>query len=112
MFIGNGHTRILVDAGISGRDICTRLEAIGEKPESLDAVLITHEHPDHVHPDHLRGSGVPIWTIAAVQRLLREQAPEVADRVTVVRPGDRLEVAGTAVEVAEERGVRVPMREG
>jgi L-ascorbate metabolism protein UlaG (beta-lactamase superfamily) len=67
--------------------------------EGADAVLITHEHPDHVHPDHLRGRDVPIWTIAAVERLLREQAPEVADRVTVVRPGDRLEVAGTAVEV-------------
>lgn len=71
--------------------------------EGADAVLITHEHPDHVHPDHLRGSGVPIWTIAAVERLLREQAPEVADRVTVVRPGDRLEVAGTAVGVVGEK---------
>ncbi|MDZ5663209.1 MBL fold metallo-hydrolase [Nocardioides sp. S-58] len=64
-----------------------------------DAVLITHEHADHVHPDHLRGTDVPVWTIAAVERLLRDQAPEVAERVTVVRPGDRLEVAGTAVEV-------------
>lgn len=48
MFIGNGHTRILVDAGISGKEICQRLEAIGEKPEALDAVLVTHEHGDHV----------------------------------------------------------------
>ena len=46
---------------------------------------------------------MPIWTIAAVERLLREQAPEAADRVTVVRPGDRLEVAGTAVEVVGEK---------
>ena len=71
--------------------------------DGADAVLITHEHPDHVHPDHLRGSGVPIWTIAAVERLLREQAPDVAERVTVVRPGDRLEVAGSSVEVVGEK---------
>jgi L-ascorbate metabolism protein UlaG (beta-lactamase superfamily) len=71
--------------------------------KGADAVLITHEHADHVHPDHLRGSDAPIWTIAAVERLLREQAPDVADRVTVVRPGDRLEVAGTAVEVVGEK---------
>ncbi len=71
--------------------------------EGADAVLITHEHADHVHPDHLRGSGAPIWTIAAVERLLREQAPEVAERVSVVRPGDRLEIAGTAVEVIGEK---------
>jgi L-ascorbate metabolism protein UlaG (beta-lactamase superfamily) len=71
--------------------------------EGADAILITHEHADHVHPDHLRDSDVPIWTIAAVERLLREQAPDVAERVTVVRPGDRLEVAGTAVEVVGEK---------
>ena len=46
---------------------------------------------------------MPIWTIAAVERLLREQAPDVAERVTVVRPGDRLEVAGAAVEVVGEK---------
>ncbi|MBC7928751.1 MAG: MBL fold metallo-hydrolase, partial [Bryobacteraceae bacterium] len=47
-FIGNGHTRILIDAGISGREICARLRAIGETPEALDAVLVSHEHGDHV----------------------------------------------------------------
>ena len=85
---------LVVDPGVFGE----RSDLAG-----ADAVLITHEHPDHVHPDHLRGRDVPIWTIAAVERLLREQAPEVADRVTVVRPGDRLEVAGTAVEVVGEK---------
>jgi L-ascorbate metabolism protein UlaG (beta-lactamase superfamily) len=71
--------------------------------DGADAVLITHEHTDHVHPDHLRASDVPVWTIAAVERLLREQAPDVAERVTVVRPGDRLEVAGTTVEVVGDK---------
>ena len=70
--------------------------------DGADAVLITHEHADHVHPDHLRGSDAPIWTIAAVERRLRDEAPEVAERVTVVRPGDRLDVAGLAVEVVGE----------
>lgn len=68
-----------------------------------DAVLVTHEHADHVHPDHLRRTDVPVWTIAAVERRLREEAPEVADRVTVVRPGDRLDVVGLAVEVVGEK---------
>ena len=39
---------MLVDAGICRREIVTRLAAIGESPEALDAVLITHEHGDHV----------------------------------------------------------------
>ena len=71
--------------------------------DGADAVLVTHEHADHLHPDHLRGSDAPVFTIGAVARALREQAPEVAERVTVVRPGDRLEVAGFSVEVVGEQ---------
>ena len=55
--------------------------------DGADAVLITHEHPDHYFPDHLRGSNSAVFTIEAVARLIREQAPDVAERVTVVSPG-------------------------
>jgi len=37
-----------VDAGLSKRDITARLDAIGEQAENLNAILITHEHSDHV----------------------------------------------------------------
>jgi phosphoribosyl 1,2-cyclic phosphodiesterase len=37
-----------VDAGLSKRDVLARLAAIGEDAEELDAILITHEHSDHV----------------------------------------------------------------
>lgn len=40
--------RLLVDAGLSARQITTRLAAAGVAPESLDGILITHEHGDHV----------------------------------------------------------------
>ncbi len=48
MFIRTERTRILVDAGLSKRDTIARLAAIGEEAEQLDAILITHEHSDHV----------------------------------------------------------------
>jgi phosphoribosyl 1,2-cyclic phosphodiesterase len=41
-------TRILIDAGFSGRQIRQRLAQIGRTPELLQAILITHEHMDHV----------------------------------------------------------------
>ncbi|MBL8292302.1 MAG: MBL fold metallo-hydrolase [Bryobacterales bacterium] len=46
-FVGSGRTRILIDAGLSRREIVERLAAIGEQPEQLDAIFITHEHSDH-----------------------------------------------------------------
>jgi len=41
-------TRILVDAGISCRETFKRMKDAGEDPRSLSAILITHEHTDHV----------------------------------------------------------------
>ncbi len=46
--IASAKTRILVDAGVSCREITRRLRVSGEDPRSLDAILITHEHSDHV----------------------------------------------------------------
>lgn len=62
------------------------------EPEAVDgatAVLITHEHPDHYLPDHLRRTDAPIHTIAAVADKIREEAPDLAERVGVVGPGER-----------------------
>ncbi len=41
-------TRILIDAGLSAKQLCLRLEKVGVDPDSLDAVVLTHEHSDHV----------------------------------------------------------------
>jgi phosphoribosyl 1,2-cyclic phosphodiesterase len=47
-FISSGSTRILVDAGLSTKELARRLQLIGEEFERLDAILITHEHSDHI----------------------------------------------------------------
>ena len=47
-FIRTEKTRILVDVGLSKRDVFARLAIIQEDAEKLDAILITHEHSDHV----------------------------------------------------------------
>ena len=48
LFVQYGGTRVLIDAGRSGRQITEALLAIGVDPASLDALLITHEHSDHI----------------------------------------------------------------
>jgi phosphoribosyl 1,2-cyclic phosphodiesterase len=47
-FVATERTRLLVDAGLSFKETCRRLALIGEDPERLNAILITHEHSDHV----------------------------------------------------------------
>lgn len=43
----SGQTKILIDAGLSARQLVLRLEACGIDADELDAVLLTHEHGDH-----------------------------------------------------------------
>jgi phosphoribosyl 1,2-cyclic phosphodiesterase len=64
------NVRILVDAGLSVRELTRRLALIGEEIERLDAVLITHEHSDHV-------AGLP-----ALARSKKLRAPIYLTRLT------------------------------
>lgn len=47
-YVETDEVRLLVDAGFSPRQIRQRLAAIGRAPENLDAILISHEHTDHI----------------------------------------------------------------
>lgn len=47
-WVATDKTRLLIDAGLSRRETYRRLAAVGECPETCDAILITHEHHDHV----------------------------------------------------------------
>lgn len=74
IYVGAGSTRLLIDAGLSGRETAHRLAQIGVKPSAITAVCLTHEHSDHIaglavlHARH----GLPLYanagTIEALQR--------------------------------------------
>src|SRR5438132_12458436 len=46
--VATEHGKILIDGGLSARQIVLRLEQCGVMTEQLDGVLLTHEHGDHV----------------------------------------------------------------
>lgn len=46
--IASARTRVLVDAGLSCRELLRRMRVAGEDPAELSAILITHEHQDHI----------------------------------------------------------------
>ena len=49
LYIESGGIRLLVDVGLSLREITARLELSGIAVESIHGILVTHEHGDHVH---------------------------------------------------------------
>ena len=48
-YLETDETRLLIDAGLSARQIRNRLLTIGRTPEALTGILITHEHSDHIN---------------------------------------------------------------
>jgi phosphoribosyl 1,2-cyclic phosphodiesterase len=53
IYVGANRTNILIDAGLSGKSIIGALDEIGISPKDLNAILVTHEHDDHI-----RGVGI------------------------------------------------------
>ena len=91
-----GGTHILLDAGISARRITTGLKALGVEPGDLTAILITHEHHDHIGglavlTKKLR---VPIVATGPTCWGIRQKAPLADDLL-------REQMAGTGVELGE-----------
>ena len=63
-FVSDGKANILIDCGLNGKSVAERLNSIDVSPESIDAILITHEHTDHISGAGIfsRRYDVPIYT--------------------------------------------------
>jgi phosphoribosyl 1,2-cyclic phosphodiesterase len=96
-----GRTKILIDAGLNGRTITERLRRVGISPAQLTAILLTHEHSDHVQ-------GVPLL-------LKRYAVPLIADLRTFkaiergISQGIWYSDAGTPVLIKSEETNGLPV---
>ena len=61
--VESGSTRLLIDNGFSGKELISRLERIGVAAESLSALVVTHEHIDHINGVGVlaRKLGLPVY---------------------------------------------------
>jgi L-ascorbate metabolism protein UlaG (beta-lactamase superfamily) len=97
-----GHACVRIE---TGKHVLVLDPGAFTEPEAVDgatAVLLTHEHPDHYLADHLRRTDAPVHTIAAVAEKIRVDAPDVAERLHVVSPGDRFD-PGVPVRVVGDK---------
>ena len=53
ILVGSEKTKILIDAGLSGKKIIDGLQEVGQNPNEIDGIFITHEHSDHI-----KGAGI------------------------------------------------------
>ena len=49
IYVATENTRLLIDAGLSAKQIELRLESIGVTSSSLSAICLSHEHSDHTN---------------------------------------------------------------
>ena len=94
LLISGGGTRLLIDAGLSARECGRRLAEAGVSPEEVTAIVVTHEHIDHVRGIGLlsRRHGIPVY-------LHHDVAARLADdhRPAAVREFD----SGIDLEIGE-----------
>ena len=99
ILVAAGDTHLLVDAGFSAKDLAHRLERVGISPETIDAIVITHDHADHTRGMGVfaRRHGTTVYltegTRARCSALLR------GDEATVAyRPGQPFRVGALKIE--------------
>ncbi|CDF59010.1 MBL fold metallo-hydrolase [Thermobrachium celere] len=81
IYIGTHRTKILVDAGLSGKKIQEALLEIGVNPSEIKAILITHEHDDHIKAAGIlsRRFNIPIYANAETWIAMESQIGDVKE---------------------------------
>ena len=81
-FIGAGDTRILVDAGVTGKSIEQALNTINEDPHGISGILVTHEHSDHIKGIGIlsRKYDIPVYANALTWEAMEDKIGDISLR--------------------------------
>ena len=94
-----GDTHILLDAGISAKRLTQGLRALGTDPARLAAILITHEHSDHIGGLAVltRKLRIPILATGPTCKCIAYRVPFVEDLLRPMEPGSEVQIGALAV---------------
>lgn len=89
--VSDGRVHILIDAGISAKRITCGLRELGIEPQTLAAILITHEHSDHICglPVLCKQLKAELYTTEPTARQICYRVAGLEERFRVFDPGDR-----------------------
>jgi len=99
-FIKTERVRLLIDAGMSRKELGARLESIGEDPDGIDAVLITHEHSDHAGALKMLLKDLPVeafLTSGTISALQAEHFEMNGSKIVPIQPGVAFQIGDVEV---------------
>lgn len=93
-YIEAGDTRILIDCGLSAKQTELRLLERGLAPDKIDAIIVTHEHSDHIHgiPTFSKRYRIPVYSNEGTSRHLKN--PFAIERFST---GDEFWIGGLRI---------------
>ena len=89
---------LLVDAGLSGREICRRLSELGVSPGSITGILLTHEHQDHIQGLRVLAKRFRIPVYASPAALDSMRMEESLPCIEPINCGQQFEVAALSIQ--------------
>ena len=81
LFVQTENSKILVDAGVSGKKIVEALDSIDVKIEDIDSILVTHEHTDHTKSLNVLSNkyNIPIYATDKTWQELKKQKIKISE---------------------------------
>jgi phosphoribosyl 1,2-cyclic phosphodiesterase len=97
--VKTGPDLFLIDAGISCKQICLRLQQVGYSLDAVKGIIITHEHSDHIRglPVLLKKREIPVYLTS--KTLERTNFPLSRECMYVIESGGRVSINGTTIQV-------------